>query len=470
MFSMLPDLTPRDVSPHSLCITPSAHLQPPANPTTHQQSHSLWYTSSRNPALSHSFLNPSSDTLDNDNNNLNGPRTTTNPTPTNPGNHPTQNTPAPNPATTSRQNQGGGGGPNNPNTNQSPSTAAQIIDRSLLGRLHAEELLLERRRAAVTNLGSTWLKPPGLAKTLFQMREERREAEEHAEAMRREMLAQELAEAEAEAAAAAAGGGGGGLPQPALQGVEGEEDGEEEEDGGRDLDEEIPEGDLSDAGMGFGFDGGSSEDEEEEEDEEDEEEEEEDDDDEEEAERRRLEEEEGLSEEERLYRRELREEEAREAALEARRQEVLARSEAQQRRLERRSTVRFDDGLSDLSEEERSQLLNEEDLISQPMPAERHSQVEPLAPDMDMDADLDDDVPEAEDGGYEHTDSEASLDDLEDDSSVDPHDLSYARSSRILHHRSSLRQSEGPRSSLDISGLLDGSSIMGTSPHVRRMY
>jgi hypothetical protein len=194
----------------------------PANPATHQQSHSLWYTSSRNPALSHSFLNPSSDTLDNDNNNLNGPRTTTNPTPTNPGNHPTQNTPAPNPATTSRQNQGGGGGPNNPNTNQSPSTAAQIIDRSLLGRLHAEELLLERRRAAVTNLGSTWLKPPGLAKTLFQMREERREAEEHAEAMRREMLAQELAEAEAEAAAAAAGGGGGGLPQPALQGVEGE--------------------------------------------------------------------------------------------------------------------------------------------------------------------------------------------------------------------------------------------------------
>jgi hypothetical protein len=305
------------------------------------------------------------------------------------------------------------------------------------------------------------------------MREERREAEEHAEAMRREMLAQELAEAEAEAAAAAAGEGGG-LPMPPLQGVEGEmmgEGEEEEEDGGRDLDEEIPEGDLSDAGMGFGFDGGSSEDEEEEEDEEDEEEEEgEDDDEEEEAERRRLEEEEGLSEEERLYRRELREEQAREAALEARRQEVLARSAAQQRRLERRSTVRFDDGLSDLSEEERSQLLNEEDLISQPMPAERHSQVEPLAPDMDMDANLDDDVPEAEDGGYEHTDSEASLDDLEDDSSVDPHDLSYARSSRILHHRSSLRQSEGPRSSLDISGLLDGSSIMGTSPHVRRMY
>ncbi|EEY21036.1 predicted protein [Verticillium alfalfae VaMs.102] len=46
------------------------------------------------------------------------------------------------------------------------------------------------------NFGSTWLKPPGVPKTLHQMREERREAEEHAEAVPREQLQQELAEPE----------------------------------------------------------------------------------------------------------------------------------------------------------------------------------------------------------------------------------------------------------------------------------
>ena len=49
----------------------------------------------------------------------------------------------------------------------------------------------------IQNFGSTWLKPPGIPKTLHQMREEKREQEEHQEAMRREQLAQELADAEA---------------------------------------------------------------------------------------------------------------------------------------------------------------------------------------------------------------------------------------------------------------------------------
>lgn len=86
------------------------------------------------------------------------------------------------------------------------------------------------------DFGSTWLKPAGVVKTLHQMREERREQEEHQEALRREALAQELAEAEA------AGQGEFGAEE---EGV-----GDVMLDGARDLDDEIPEaGDLD---MGFG--------------------------------------------------------------------------------------------------------------------------------------------------------------------------------------------------------------------------
>lgn len=335
-------------------------------------------------------------------------------------------------------------------------TAAQLIDRSLLGRLHAEEVLLQRRRAAVTNLGSTWLKPPGLTKTLFQMREERREAEEHAEAMRREMLAQELAEAEAEAAAQAAAAA---EDDGVLPGSDAGMGSMMEGDGMRDLDADIP--DADDAG-GFGYDGASSdEDEDEDEDDEDEEEEEE-----EEEEDEEEEEEEG-SPEERQERLERRREAERIHAMEERLRQVDARADAVLRARESRGLFNLDEGpYDDLSEDERSQLLEEEDLVRADPPRLRVSQLEDeVDPDMDlgdMGADLDDDIPDAESGDYEHTDSEASLD------SDDPgHDLSYARSSRMLH---SIRRNEAPRSSIDISGLLsgDGSSMVGSSPHVRR--
>ncbi|KAF3342556.1 hypothetical protein VdG2_09516 [Verticillium dahliae VDG2] len=108
MFGLLPDLTPRD-------------------------SHSVWYSSSRNPL-----------------------------------HHP----PAPDPSVD--------------HTNPHPDHAAQqsssrragqlLLERSQLARLRADEHNLDRRR--------------------LNMREERREAEEHAEAVRREQLQQELAEAE----------------------------------------------------------------------------------------------------------------------------------------------------------------------------------------------------------------------------------------------------------------------------------
>ena len=90
---------------------------------------------------------------------------------------------------------------------------------------------MERRRKNVARFGQTWLKPPGVAKTLYQMEEERREMEEHQEALRREQLAQELADAEMEAAMAEAaaavtrGGqgneGGGGMEVPGHTGAGG---------------------------------------------------------------------------------------------------------------------------------------------------------------------------------------------------------------------------------------------------------
>jgi hypothetical protein len=59
---------------------------------------------------------------------------------------------------------------------------------------------MERRKQNISNYGNSWIKPPGVPKSLYQLREEKREMEEHQEALRREALAQELADAEAEGA------------------------------------------------------------------------------------------------------------------------------------------------------------------------------------------------------------------------------------------------------------------------------
>jgi hypothetical protein len=223
---------------------------------------------------------------------------------------------------------------------------------------------------------------------------------------------------------------------------------EGDDDGGRDLDEDIPDADLE---GGFGYDGVSDDDE----DDEEEEEEEEDDDEEEEEEESG--EEDGLTREEvQERRREL----ERIRAIEERRREIMIEAASQNAR-ESREFLDFDE--EELSEEERSQLLQEEDLIHESAHPVVEVEVE-VGTDMDMDADLDDDIPEAESGVYEHTDSEAEL-----DSEEDTRDLSYARSSRVLHRRTSHRRSEAPRSSIDISGLLSGneSSMMDSSPHMR---
>jgi len=89
---------------------------------------------------------------------------------------------------------------------------------------------MERRKQNVQNYGSSWIKPPGIFKSLHQLREERREMEEHQEALRREQLAQELAEAEA----------AGELLQG--DGVDGEME------AARDLDDDIPEAETTGLG------------------------------------------------------------------------------------------------------------------------------------------------------------------------------------------------------------------------------
>jgi hypothetical protein len=92
-----------------------------------------------------------------------------------------------------------------------------------------DEEYIERCKQNVQNYGNSWIKPPGIPKSLYQLREEKREMEEHQQALRREALAQELAEAEA-----------GGV-DALLQG-EGM-DGDMEE--ARDLDDDVPEAETT---------------------------------------------------------------------------------------------------------------------------------------------------------------------------------------------------------------------------------
>ncbi|KAL6816826.1 Apc15p domain-containing protein [Trichoderma camerunense] len=367
MFATLPDFTPRD-------------------------SHTLWYSSSRNP-----FIPP-------------GPVDSLHADPNNGHHGPTH----------SRQR-------------------GQMLERTQLARLAADEHKMQRRRMNVQNFGSTWLKPPGVPKTLHQMREEKREQEEHQEAMRREQLAQELAEAE----------GGGTMDDGMMDDVQ--------LDGAQDLDDEIPDADDD------GFDPSSDDSE----DDENEDEENEDEDDDEEAAREAEADQEALREALEHARMRMTDDAFREA---------LIRGDP-----EADGSV-YGDG-EELEDEDREQVLDEDDFgydgnLDDGMAG-------------DMDADLDEDIPEAEDGGYEHTDSEADISSItrvgeqtyededvdvnvdEDEEgegdTTDTHDLSFvparatplaAPPSPTLPRHSGFRT--GPRPSIDLSALLsqDESSIM----------
>lgn len=290
---------------------------------------------------------------------------------------------------------------------------------------------MHRRRLNVQNFGSGWLKPPGVPKSLHQMREEKREQEEHQEALRREQLAQELAEAEA-----------GGMPEDGMMD-------DVQLDGAQDLDDEIPDADEDH----FGMDDDDDDD---------------DDDD---------EEEDDAAEED---------DEADDEALREERQNDLIT--ARMRMTDdafREALVRGDPdgddmygGEEELDEESQGHMLDEDDFAHDDLENDNNHGM-----GVDMDADLDDDIPEAESGGYEHTDSEAELsssddggdreghDDDDDDDEDGEQDIGFAPrtaplgppQSPTLRGRASLPP---PRTSMDLSNILsqDESSFMESSP------
>ena len=302
----------------------------------------------------------------------------------------------------------------------------QLLERTTLARLASDEQYMHRRRLNIQNFGSGWLKPPGLPKTLHQLREEKREQEEHQEAMRREQLAQELAEAEA-------GGADGGPEDGTMDDVQ--------LDGAQDLDDMIPEAD-DDFGVDDDDDDDGDEDEENDPD--------------------RAADDEAMREE--------------------RQNNLLASRIRNNNDAFREALVRGDPdgddmygGDEELEEEDQGHMLEESDFAG-------HRQASVLDGDdgmgVDMDADLDDDIPEAESGGYEHTDSEAELssseaaqDDDDDDDDDDGQGVGFAPRtaplgpplSPTMRGRTSV---SGPRVSMDLSNLLsqDESSFMDSSP------
>lgn len=273
-----------------------------------------------------------------------------------------------------------------------------------------------RRKLNIQNYGNSWLKPPGIPKTLYQQREERREMEEHQEAIRREQLQQELAEAEQ----------GEGMDDM-LQG----EGMDEEDEGERDLDDDIPE-----AGNETGMTMDSEDDDDAENDPS------------------------GGGEREpadqpiRAMVAEMRTRLAGAAVpimtprLPARvpddvYREALARGEDPE-------PNGFDDGST--VDEEGQEMLQEEDLVH-----EGHGY------DIDMDADLDAEIPDGDEpSGYEHTDTEDELSSSSDDESVDAGRLPR----QSLNPATSMIRSDGTQTSVDLSSLISGSSQVGSSPQL----
>ncbi|RDA83929.1 hypothetical protein CP532_3634 [Ophiocordyceps camponoti-leonardi (nom. inval.)] len=232
------------------------------------------------------------------------------------------------------------------------SSRDQMMGRTALARLQVDEQAVLQRRTHVQNFGSAWLKPPGVLKTLQQMREERREYEEHQEAVRREQLARELAEAEAV-----------GVPDDDIMD-------DVQLDGARDLDDDVPTADDH-----FAMD---------EDDEDDDVDVDIDDDD---------EEEDGDDDAEEGEDDEAQRQEDRQNDLVAARMRMA--DDAFREALVRGNADAVDMYDGDIEQQAaQGQMLDEDDFAAQPH---------------DMNRDLDDDIPEAESGAYEHTDSEASV-------------------------------------------------------------
>lgn len=268
---------------------------------------------------------------------------------------------------------------------------------------------MERRKQNVQNFGTTWIKPPGVPKSLYQLREEKREMEEHQEAMRREALAQELAEA----AAAAEGTGG----------MEMGELGDAQEEEARDLDDDVPEAEITrldsdepDSVSSDDDDDGDSDD---------------DSDDNAAGQAARTGPSGRMPDD--VYR------------------EALARGEDIR-------AARFGDDADSITEDAgQSQMLQEEDLFNT---IEGHQQ----DMEMTMGVDLDADIPDADIEGYEHTDTEAELTSSDEEDSLDNGGLSGGHPAAI-----SMVRSDGTQNSMDFEGLISrgSSSQTGSSPQER---
>lgn len=300
---------------------------------------------------------------------------------------------------------------------------------------------MHRRRLNIQNFGSGWLRPPAITKTLHQLREEKREQEEHQEAMRREQLAQELAEAEA-----------GNAEEEGMDDVQ--------LDGAQDLDDEIPDADAD-----FAL-GGSSDDEDDEEEEE--------------------EEGEGESDDE------VRREERQNDLVAAR----MRMTDDSYRQAMARGDPDGDDmygGAEEMAEEDQGHMLDEEDFAGNGSGYLLDDE-EGYA-DMGMDADLDEEVPEAESGMYEHTDSEAEMSssraassdeeqeqedgDDDEEEEAEPEDVGFAprtapmgppQSPTLMNRARRTTNVSMGRPSMDLSAFLsqDESSSMDSSPIQRR--
>ena len=280
---------------------------------------------------------------------------------------------------------------------------------------------MERRKLNIQNYGNSWLKPPGVPKTLYQQREEKREMEEHQEALRREQLAQELAEAEAEAA-----------------GTDELMEGDEIDEEVRDLDDDIP--DADNTGLSLADD-----------DDDDDEDEDDDDDD---IENEPV----GGTPATHPPLRVLAMDEMRVRNTAAAVARIPARvpddvyREALARGEDPAPGGFGDDGASTIDEEAHEGMLQEEDL----MPEE--------VTNLDMEVDLDAEIPDADEAsGYEHTDTEAELT-SSDDESVDA-GLLPARRNVVT---TSMIRSDGTQTSMDLSSLISagGSSQVGSSPRL----
>jgi hypothetical protein len=112
---------------------------------------------------------------------------------------------------------------------------------------------------------------------------------------------------------------------------------------------------------------------------------------------------------------------------------------------------------STIDDEDQSQMLQEEDLVHESQP--EHDM------DMDIDADLDAEIPEAEEGGYEHTDSELELS-TSDEESIDDGRLPHHHTAST-----SMVRSDGTQNSMDIGNIVsNASSQMGSSPQQRQNW